>query len=588
MRRIVLIFVVATAVLASAGYYVSTARASAVPVTTIGSAIGDLVPDFSFRDLDGRRGGLARFFAGGAEAVVVVMRDGACPVAQRYGPAIARLEREFADRGVEFVYINVNESESVDQMRADAERFGLAGPYVRDPEWRTARILQPATTTEAFVIDRSGTLRYRGAIDDQYGLSYSRPQANHSYVREAIGSVLAGEKVAVASTRAEGCLVAAPTGAVPATGPVTYHDRISRLIQQNCETCHRTGGVAPFPLERYEQVRAYAPMIRFVVESGRMPPWFAHPDVGEWANDRRLSERDTRDLFAWIDAGMPEGSRRAAPVDLRWADGWTIGEPDAVIPMPEAFHIPAEGMVEYQYVYVKTDFPGDRWVQAMEIRPTAPQVTHHVLIFLEEPEAERPQGGIAGFFAGYAPGNHGVVFPAGMAKRLPAGAWLKFQLHYTTNGVPATDRSALALIFADEPPEREVRTRSAFDTRFVIPPGAPRHEVAGEHRFREDGYILEFFPHMHNRGTAFRYELIHEDGAVDHLLEVPSYDFNWQITYKPDRPIFAPAGSRLRATGWFDNSPDNPANPDPTSEVRFGEQTWEEMMIGYFDWVATR
>jgi mono/diheme cytochrome c family protein len=585
MRGTVLV-VAAIAVLAGAGYLASTAGASGAPVTATVAAVGDRIDQFSYRDLTGRRGSLSRLLDSGAEAVVVLMRDGACPVAQRYGPAIARLEREFAGRGVAFVYLNVNESEDAQLMREDADRFGLTGPYIRDPEWRVARHLQPATTTEAFVLDRSGTVRYRGAIDDQYGLGFSRPEANQNYLREALESVLRNERVAVASTRAEGCLLATPRGVEPAIGPVTYHDRISRLVQQNCQSCHRTGGVAPFALERYDQVRAYAPMIRFVVGSGRMPPWFAHSDVGEWANDRSLPERDVRDLFAWIDAGMPEGKPRNAPVALRWADGWHIGEPDAVIPMPEPFEVPAEGMVEYQYMYVKTDFPEDRWVQALEIRPTAPQVTHHVLVFIEEPDAERKQGGVAGFFAGYAPGNHGVVFPRGMAKRLPAGAWLKFQLHYTTNGVAATDHSALALIFADEPPEREVRTRSAFDTRFVIPAGAPRHEVPGEHLFREDGYILEFFPHMHNRGAAFRYELLLPDGTEEHLLEVPRYDFNWQITYKPERPIFAPAGSRLRATGWFDNSPDNPANPDPSNEVRFGEQTWEEMMIGYFDWVA--
>ncbi len=586
MHRSFLVIIAAFMVLVGAGYFVSTGAASSAPLTITGSAVGDRVPNVTVRDLDGRRTGLNRLLASEAEVVVVVMRDGACPVAQRYGPAIARLEQEYAGRGVAFVYVNVNEAETREQMREDAARFGLAGPYVRDVDWRLARVLQPTTTAEAFVIDRAGTLRYRGAIDDQYGLSYSRPRANHPYLREALERVLNGEKVHLASTRAEGCLLAPPPGVEPPAARVTYHGRISRLIQQNCESCHRAGGVAPFPLERYEQVRAYAPMIRFVVESGRMPPWFAHPEVGAWANDRSLSERDARDLFAWIDGGMPEGRKRDAPAALRWADGWSIGEPDAVIPIPEAFDVPADGMVEYQYMYVKTDFPEDRWVQAMEIRPTAPQVTHHALVFLEEPDAERRQGGIAGFFAGYAPGNHGVVFPSGMAKRLPAGAWLKFQLHYNTNGVPATDRSTLGLVFADAPPDREVRTRSAFNNQFAIPPGAPSYEVPGEHEFREDGYILEFFPHMHNRGAAFRYELVHEDGTADHLLEVPRYDFNWQITYKPDRPIFTPAGSRLRATGWFDNSPDNPSNPDPTAEVLFGEQTWEEMMIGYFDWVA--
>lgn len=186
------------------------------------------------------------------------------------------------------------------------------------------------------------------------------------------------------------------------------------------------------------------------------------------------------------------------------------------------------------------------------------------------------------------PGSIGVVYPDGMAKRLPAGAWLKFQLHYTTNGTAAIDRTRLGLVFADEPPRLEVQTGSAFNTRFIIPAGAPRHEASGEYEFETDALIINFFPHMHNRGAAFRYELIRPDAAAETLLEIPRYDFNWQLTYVPQRAIRAPAGSTLRATGWFDNSPQNPANPDPTQDVRFGEQTWEEMMIGYFDWIPAR
>jgi hypothetical protein len=327
-----------------------------------------------------------------------------------------------------------------------------------------------------------------------------------------------------------------------------------------------------------------------------MPPWFAEHGIGEWANERRIPDRDRADLFAWIEAGMPEGNAREAPAPLRWADGWNIGEPDAVFELPEPFDIPAEGVVEYQYMHVKTDFPEDRWVRAFEIRPTATQQTHHVLVFIEEPgrsfepaPGEPPaQGGLRGYFASTVPGSIGVVYPDGVAKRLPAGAWLKFQLHYTTNGTPAIDRTQLGLVFADEPPRLEVQTGSAFNTDFVIPPGAPRHEASGEYEFETDALIVNFFPHMHNRGAAFRYDLIGRDGAAETLLEIPRYDFNWQLTYVPQRPIRAPAGSMLRATGWFDNSPQNPANPDPTQDVRFGEQTWEEMMIGYFDWIPAR
>jgi hypothetical protein len=352
----------------------------------------------------------------------------------------------------------------------------------------------------------------------------------------------------------------------------------------------------------YGDVYARRQMIRFVLADGIMPPWYADRGAGPWANDFSLSEREIADFVSWIENGTPEGDVADAPLPRKYAEKWTIGEPDAVFRVEDAFEIPAEGQVDYQYTYVKTDFAEDRWVQAIEIMPTAPQVTHHVLVFIESPEVrdrmrnaetedERRaaqaewQGGIDGYFASMVPGQAGITFPDGMAKRLPAGAWLKFQLHYTANGREAVDQSEMGLIFADGPVGTEVRTDSAYDTEFVIPAGAKNHVVSATYEFEEDADLLSLFPHTHLRGTEFYFELIYPDGNTEAVLPISRYDFNWQLNYEFAAPKRVPAGTTMRVTGVFDNSSGNPANPDPDADVGFGEQTWEEMLIGYVNWV---
>jgi len=558
-----------------------------------GSEPNELVADAAFRTLDGERGRLAELYADGI--LVVAVRDVFCPVASRYAPGLGALEDEYAQRGVKFLYLNMNESDSPESMRAEMAQHGFDGPYVAGVGSAVAGTLKPEVSSEVFVIDRAGTLRYRGAIDDQYGIDFSKPAPRATPLRDALDAVLAGGDPPVARTQAQGCFLPDSTSAEAALArPLTYHNRISRIVQQNCVGCHREEGVAPFSLERYESVHARRRMIGFMTGTGRMPPWFAHG--GEWSNDRSLSARDLRDLSAWLAADAPEGDPADAPLPRRFAAGWTIGKPDAVIEIPQSFAVPATGVVDYQYMYVKTDFGEDKWVKAVEILPTAPQVTHHVLVLIEPPNAKRPRdaapgepiwrGGIDGYFAVTAPGHPGTVFADGLAKKLPAGAWLKFQLHYNPNGTAATDRSRIGLVFAAEPPAREILTDSVYDTGFVIPPGAKNFEVMAEHTFEKAGTLLSFFPHTHVRGQAFRYELVRPDGTSEVLLDIPRYDFNWQLNYEFAKPHAVQPGSKLRARAWYDNSADNRANPDPTAAVRFGEQTFEEMMIGYFDWVA--
>jgi hypothetical protein len=332
-------------------------------------------------------------------------------------------------------------------------------------------------------------------------------------------------------------------------------------------------------------------MVRHMVEERAMPPWSAGEGSLPMSSDRSLSEEDRRDVIAWIAAGAPEGDAADAAAAVRFSDGWRIGTPDLILEAPEQ-SVPAEGTVPYRYIAVPVSVEEDRWVSAVEIRVDAPRVVHHVLAFLQYPEGH-PQralqpdfrGGLAGYFAAMVPGEGALEWGDGRAKRLPAGTLLVFQVHYTTDGTAARDRPRLGVRFAAGPPREEVRTLSAYTMRFAIPPGAPRHEVRASRKFTGAGRILAFMPHMHLRGTAFRYELETPDGARRTLLDVPKWDFNWQWAYRLREPLDVPAGSRLHATGWFDNSPGNPGNPDPSREVRFGEQTWEEMMIGYFEWV---
>lgn len=604
-----------------------------IAVSTAPSTLrpGDRVPAFQWVDRAEHPGALGG--EGGFEGITVfVVRDSGCPVSSRYGPRLAQLEAEWASRGVRFVYLNPGAHEASADMAQDVASFGFEGAYVHDPEGVLARALGVRATTEVFVVDASRTLVYRGAVDDQYGIEFSRAEARAHWLIDALEAAIDGGVPLTRETEVPGCLLNFETppiaghtdahangqmaglggqaegpldvdgGGVVATNggglgvdAITYHNRVSRILQENCVTCHREGGIAPFSLAEYRFAHGYRNMILYVLENGIMPPWYADPAHGSWSNDRSLDPADRAALLRWIADGAPEGDLTDGIPPRRWATGWNIGQPDAVFSFPEPVRIQAEGAMDYQYIYVQTNFPEDRWIQRMEIRHTQPQVTHHAIVFLEAPGA-RPAGraapgqevfqtGVDGFFAATAPGAVGVDFGEGQAKRLPAGAWLKFQMHYTPNGRAVDDVSSIGFVFADGPPAVEVETASAFNVRFRIPPHAARHEVVGEFRFPEDGEIQRFFPHTHVRGVAFRYELVQPNGSTRTLLDIPRYNFNWQLTYDAASPIPVPAGSILRATAWYDNSANNPANPDPAQEVRFGEQTWDEMMLGYFDWV---
>ena len=370
-------------------------------------------------------------------------------------------------------------------------------------------------------------------------------------------------------------------------GDVTYARQVSRIIQQNCQECHRPGQIGPMALSNYDDAVAWSETIREVLKDGRMPPWFADPRFGHFANDRTLSATDRGDAAGldrrWIAERRCEGFTAGADFDSTWS----IGTPDVIFTMPEAYSVPADMPkrgIPYQRFHVATNFKEDRWVECAEARAGANQVVHHIIVFVLPPGEEFfPGNPKTPVLSGTAPGDMPLVLPEGMAKRIPAESDLIFEMHYTPNGVAQKDRSSVGLIFSKEEPKYEVLTLPVSNPSFKIPAGADNYKVEQTFKFRRDALLLGFMPHMHLRGKDFLYETIYPDGKKETLLSIPHYNFNWQAGYRLAEPLNMAKDVKVHMVAHFDNSTNNPNNPDAAKTVTWGDQTWEEMMIGWMD-----
>jgi peroxiredoxin len=549
------------------------------------------VPQFTLEDTTGKAWSLRDQRA--KKAIVVVFIGTECPINNAYMPRLAELHKEYEPRGVKFVAINANSTDSPARVAEHAKDHGLPFPVLKDTANIVADQFGARRTPEAFVLDNSGKILYQGRIDDQIGIAFRRPEPNRRDLAEALEAVLAGKPVSHPTTPTPGCAIAR-TVKPKANGTVTFSKHVAPILQQKCQECHRPGQVGPMSLLKYEDALGWAETIREVVEERRMPPWHADPKFGHFANDRSLSKEDRETLLAWIKQDCPQGDSRDLPSPRRFPEEWTIGKPDVVLSMPETFHVPAKGGkngIRYQYFQVPTNFEEDRWIQAAEARPGNRAVVHHILVYItKQGENSKPRGpdGIGdGMLVAFAPGDLPTVYASGLAKKIPKGSVLLLQMHYTPNGVAQDDRSSVGLIFAKKPPQYEVRTRAITQRLFEIPPGAENYKVESATAFRQDAQLLSLFPHMHLRGKDFEYRVRFPDGKSEVLLRVPRYDFNWQSHYRLVKPLTLPAGTRIECTSHFDNSSRNANNPDPQSTVRWGEQTWEEMMIGFVDYVYT-
>lgn len=560
--------------------------------------VGRLMPDAAFTDLEGRAGKLSDYKD--APVLVIALTSTSCPLTRKYAPSLARIEREFATGGVKFLFVNPMPSDEPAAMREMIRAQGFAGRYVHDAERKIASALGALTSTEIYVLDAARTVVFRGAVDDQYGFGYSLDAPREEYLRPALTALLAGKLPEIAATEAPGCALEIAAAASQATAEagaatVTYHNRISRIVQQNCLECHRTGGVGPFSLETYADVKSHAGMMRRQVSRGAMPPWFAAPaaegEPSHWKNDRSLIPSDKADLLAWLAGPKPEGDPKDAPLRRAFPEEWFIGKPDAILELPREVAIKAEGVMPYQTLVVDTEFTEDKWIAGFEVRPTAREVVHHVIVKVHPPGSKARKDGEEsadeareGFFAAYVPGNSYQIFAEGFGKKIPAGSRVSFQMHYTPNGTATTDRTRLGLLFASAAPRHAIHVTGLANPRLRIPAGEANHPETTGITLPYEATLLSFTPHMHLRGKAARYEAVLPDGTRRRLLEIPAYDFNWQLTYKLAEPVTLPRGAKLIYTAWYDNSTGNPANPDPKKIVRWGPQTFDEMMLGYVEY----
>jgi hypothetical protein len=394
--------------------------------------------------------------------------------------------------------------------------------------------------------------------------------------------------------------VVATAASVPA--PRTWSKDVVPIMQARCQGCHRPGEAAPMSFGSYKEVRPWAKAIKEAVALKKMPPWFADPQYGHFKNDMSLSKAEADTIIAWVDGGAPEGNPKDLPPAREFVAGWNIGKPDMTLEMPEAFDVPASGTVEYQYVILPYKFTEDRWVQASEVRPGARSVVHHVIAFIREPGSKwmrDKQPGVAfvpepnangqrpdingDMLAGFAPGVPAEVLGPGRGRLVKAGSDIVFQLHYTTNGKAQKDLTKVGLVFCKEPPAQRVMALGAMNRRFTIPAGDANYRVDAEFELGHDVTLASLLPHMHVRGKDFEFRLILPNGETSTLLSVPRYDFNWQLWYNPAEEIKLPKGAKISCTAHYDNSVNNPANPDATKAVKWGDQTWEEMMVGFFE-----
>lgn len=547
--------------------------------------VGQTLKSFTLQDYRGRQWSETDF--SDSKILVVAFLGTECPLAKLYSPRLQQLANKFKPDGVAFVGVNANRHDSVTEIAAHARRHGVEFPILKDVGNRLADQLHAVRTPEVFVFDQKRQVRYYGRIDDQYGVGYIRDEPKRNDLENAITELLGGKNVSLAETESVGCHI----GRIKQpkeNATVTYSNQIARILQRRCVECHREGEIAPFALMDYEEVVGWADMIAEVVNDGRMPPWHADPKHGKFANDRHLSAEEKSQIQQWVRDGAPEGDRSQLPKPQEFLTGWQLPQkPDVVLNIsPQPFRVQAEGAVRYQYFKVDPKFTEDKWIQSAELKPGNRAVVHHILAFARTPGTrDRSGGGAGGFLVAYVPGMRAAPYPDGMAKKIPAGSELVFQIHYTPIGIEQLDRSQLGIVFADRKSlTHEVRTTSAIGRRLEIPPHADNHEISAQSAgSRSDVLLLAMMPHMHLRGKSFRYDAVSRDGQRTTLLDIPRYDFNWQTAYRLATPQPFPTGTRMSCVAHFDNSDENLSNPDPTVTVRWGDQTWNEMMIGYFD-----
>ncbi len=555
--------------------------------TQADTPLGKTIENFTLRDFRGKQLQLDDLKE--SRLVVVMFMGVDCPLVRLYGPRVDEMAKSYDKQDVAFIGINANKQDPPTRIGAFANKFEIDFPILKDPDNSVADAFGAIRTPEVFVLDENRVVRYWGGIDDQFGFTsgvgYSRQKPERHNLKEAIDEVLAGKTVSVATTKAPGCHIGRVAKIDP-HGEVTYSNQISRLFNKRCVECHRDGQIGPFPMATYEDVLGWGEMIREVIDEGRMPPWHASPEHGTFKNDCRMTADEMNLVARWVENGQPEGDPADLPEPPEYQEGWGIPEPDQVFYMnDDGFEVAAEGVIEYQHFTVDPGFTEDKWLTAVEARPGNFAVVHHIIVFVVPPRTRGQRFELQGALLGYAPGTQPTNLREGYGIKIPAGSKLVFQLHYTPVGTVEHDRSSIGMVYMDESEVTHEVIGGVVGTQdFTIPAGEEEYSVVTEETLTNDRSLLAMLPHMHLRGKAFKYEAKYPDGTSEVLLDVPEYDFNWQLWYEVAEPKLLPKGTVLKCTAVYDNSDDNVYNPDATIDVGFGDQTWEEMMFGWYSY----
>jgi mono/diheme cytochrome c family protein len=548
------------------------------------------VEDFYLLDHKGRAQRLYR--NSGSKAVVLISTANGCSTMKEAASKIKALQDKFGNQGVVFWLVDSNPEDDRTSIAKEVTQLGLDLPVLEDRAQLLATALGMEQTGDAICINpTSWTTFYHGAIDRS--LADAKTKAKGAFLENALAKFLAGKNVSPNRTAAKGTPIRLALATDTGPRAISYANEVAPLLQKNCVSCHSAGNIGPFAMSNYEKVKGRADTIREVLLEQRMPPWHADPHYGTFVNGRSLTPEQAQILVRWVEQGAPrgEGADPLADKAPPAAQDWPLGKPDFIVKWPKAQEVAATGIFDYRYIPVRSPIPTNAWLRAVVVRPGNRKVVHHILVLVataQELQSGRLRqgqgGGLNGYFCAYVPGYEAVPFPQGSGKHLPAGSMLVFQVHYTATGKAETDASEIGLYLAKEKPATELHTRSAFNVRFEIPPGAQEQETQAEYRFTKDAMLYDMSPHMHLRGSWFTYEAVYPDGKKEILLSVPHYDFKWQHLYRLAQPKRLPAGTRLVCRGAHDNSPLNPDNPDATQTVRFGDQTFNEMFIGYFNY----
>ncbi len=524
----------------------------------------------NFRLLDHQDSSQELYYFADAPAIVLMSHSTQCASANDAFDEFSRLQKQYSPSGAEFMLINSTDAR--DAIRAHAAANAISAPVLMDAAQLIGESLVLDTAGEMLVVNpRDWSLVYRG--DTAAGA-------------QALEQLMAGKPVTQNSTDAKGCEVYFPGIERRAQhAQISYSKTIAPLLQEKCVTCHRQGGIGPWAMTDYSMIQGFSLMIREVIRTQRMPPWHADPHYGEFSNDRSLSADEAATLVHWIDAGAPRGDGPdPLAQDTQHYPVWALGEPDVIIEIP-AEHVPATGVVDYRYKMVENPLNEDVWVRATEIIPGDRSVLHHVITRYGQIETEGPRAGRisrrgGGGLGGYVPGAVADVMPADTGTLLPADATFEFQMHYTTVGRATTDVSRMGIYLYDKPPKHKMEGLIFANPRIRIPPGAANHSEVMERVIAKDVLLYSMLPHAHYRGKASEFVAHYPDGRIEKLVSVPRYDFNWQTSYELKTPKVIPAGTKIVHRTWWDNSARNPANPDPTREVPWGRQSWDEMLFG--------